>query len=211
MLMNTRKNAREEAIESIQELFASLIDNQDFIPQPLRSVHAQKNALKQQCRDGIDLQLKRLYNGISLLAKDGLIQSRDDFVARLTPFIEQNSLDHVQQESTLQDRFEISNDAMLDFYQRASELYHAGHLSDAADLFFLLTVLNPLISSFWLGLGITEQCQEQHEPALLAYWMALQTDEEDLQPLLRSSECLRALKYHKQADDMLDLYNRRKS
>lgn len=89
--------------------------------------------------------------------------------------------------------FGFSRTTMALFYQIGYRRIKEGQLDRSADLFWLLAVLDPMVHSYWLGLGIAEQMREKFNEALFAYAMATFTDETDPIPQCRSAQCYSAL------------------
>lgn len=84
----------------------------------------------------------------------------------------------------------FSDDALIGFYDTAYHLMEQQRFEDAADAFFFLTQMGPLVKTFWMGLGHCERLANRIEQAIPAYLMAISTDPGDKECYL---ECMRGL------------------
>jgi type III secretion system low calcium response chaperone LcrH/SycD len=99
----------------------------------------------------------------------------------------------VEEGKTLQEIFSFDDKTMLKFYLAAKSLFDRQEWKKAADAFMFLTSLNPYVSTYWLGLGMSEQLREEFHASLLAYAMAILTDIENPLPHYHSAKCYLAL------------------
>lgn len=90
---------------------------------------------------------------------------------------------------TFQEIIGYTSDQMVEFYEGAYNLFHLQEYEKSADAFVFLTTLNPYVHNYWLGLGMSEQLNEHHHAALLAYSMAILTDTNTPIPHYHSAKC----------------------
>lgn len=100
---------------------------------------------------------------------------------------------YVEEGKTFQEILEFDDDAMHRFYRIARGLLESHRNQDAADAFLFLTTLNPFVASYWIGLGMCEQLQEEYKRALVAYAMATVSDRSNPTPLYYAAACHHAL------------------
>lgn len=95
----------------------------------------------------------------------------------------------IEQGMTFQEILGYDEAQMEKFYGAAYDLFQEGRYQDAADGFVFLTTLNPYVHNFWLGLGMSEQLNEEYESAIVAYGMATMTDMESPVPHYHTAKC----------------------
>ena len=66
-------------------------------------------------------------------------------------------MQHLQEGKPLQVLFGFSNEATAEFYGAAKSILEQKRFEDAMNAFLFLTTINPYISDFWLGLGMSQQ------------------------------------------------------
>jgi type III secretion system low calcium response chaperone LcrH/SycD len=94
---------------------------------------------------------------------------------------------------SLQEIFNYTDDAMAIFYKAAYNLFQAQSYKESSDAFFFLTNLNPYVSTYWLGLGMSEHLNSDYHAALIAYGMVSMIDAMDPLPHYHAASCYRAL------------------
>lgn len=87
----------------------------------------------------------------------------------------------------------VSDELLAHYYSAALQLLKQHRWIDARDAFTFLTLLNPLVFDFWMGLGQACQSNAEFEPALIAYLYARMIDIENPKPLANSFQCSIAL------------------
>ena len=75
----------------------------------------------------------------------------------------------------------------------------------AADAFFFLTQISPLVKTFWMGLGHCERFNSHIERAVPAYLMAVSIEPNDQEAYLECMRGLLALGKVTEALDLLDM------
>ncbi|MCE5295460.1 MAG: hypothetical protein LLF94_12735 [Chlamydiales bacterium] len=76
---------------------------------------------------------------------------------------------HISQAGNLQELSDIDDSVLNRLYLAAKRLYDQKAYDDAADAFFFLTAINPLLIVFWIGLANSEFHRKSYKEALLAY------------------------------------------
>lgn len=94
---------------------------------------------------------------------------------------------------TFQEILGYDNARMEKFYSKAAEFFERQEYEKAAEAFTFLTTLNPAVTSYWLGLGMSEQLIEEYHGALLAYAMAMMSDVVNPMPHYYTAMCYRSL------------------
>lgn len=94
---------------------------------------------------------------------------------------------------TFQEIFSYDANTMAAFYEAASKLYNREQYKEASDAFFFLTNLNPYVYAYWLGLGMSEQLNDDPASALIAYNMASFIEPENPLPHYHSAGCYKAI------------------
>jgi tetratricopeptide (TPR) repeat protein len=90
------------------------------------------------------------------------------------------------------------------FYACGLDLYKHDAFEKAADVFFLLTILNYCYSSVWIALGLSEQKCGHFELALKAYAMGAITHIESPEPFFCAADCCIAMNDPHEARIYLD-------
>lgn len=90
-------------------------------------------------------------------------------------------------------------------YAVGKELFEKKYFSDACDVFFLLTQLNPYYANVWIAMGLCWQNLQQYDSALGIYAVAILLNEKNPEPYLNSIECYLAQKNSSEAKLMIDL------
>lgn len=104
------------------------------------------------------------------------------------------NIDNSIGESTFaKDIINLSDEVLDKYYAISRKLLSEKRYKEAAKAYTFLTFLTPLHSSFWLGLGIAEQSQEDYNEALAAYMMAIETNPDNLAPYANCAQCCIAL------------------
>ena len=99
----------------------------------------------------------------------------------------------VAEGKTFQEILGFSLATMDKFYGAAHNLYTRQQYEEAADAFVFLTTLNPRVHTYWVGLGMSEQLNEEYDAALMAYSMAILINVENPLPHYHSAACYFAL------------------
>ena len=105
----------------------------------------------------------------------------------------------------LQQIFGFSNETALLFYEVAKNILEQKRAKDAVNAFIFLTTINPYISSFWMGLGMAHQLNQEHDEALDSYNTALTLEGEQIFPYIVASQCCIEMKEFDKATEVIEL------
>lgn len=147
----------------------------------------------------ISKELNRLDNSIIIfnsnknrfLKKDEIQQMDKEinaFSEKLV-HIDLNNEELPKQDQSFQESFGLSNFVPYCFYVVAYNLINEKQYSDSADLFLLLTMLNPYVKDYWMGLGISEQENTKYDVAINSFAMCSMLDKTDPMPHVSSAQC----------------------
>lgn len=101
----------------------------------------------------------------------------------------QPSLQLMAQGKTLQEILGLSDDCLRSFYALSRYLYEQQQYEEACGAFYLLSLINPAYTIFWIGLGNCEYVLKRYQAAVTAYTFALQTDPSDPKTHLLIARC----------------------
>lgn len=158
------------------------------------AVEAQKKKQEQQIKEWLSKQqqladqgYETLLQEVYRLAKDGLVTVHEE----VEPIhVEDCFLDEEigeifgSENKNLQQRYALSDNVLLTFYEIAKQFLIDKRLTDAINSFTLLCLLNPDICSFWLSLGLAYDANQNWEEALDAFEIATQLDPTNFEPYL---------------------------
>ncbi len=111
----------------------------------------------------------------------------------------------IEEGKTFQEIFGFNVVSMEKFYQAACRLFEQQQYEEASDAFLFLTTLNPRVHNYWLGLGMSEQLNGEHDAALIAYNVAISTDTKDPLPHYHSAGCYDVLHDKERALSCIEL------
>lgn len=97
----------------------------------------------------------------------------------------------------------IDEKQMRLFRTKGTELYNVEKYKEAADVFFLLSLIDWKLPYHWSSLGHAEYYSENYQDAINAYASAIVLDSKDPRPLLRSALCYEKLHQFQAAIDCL--------
>ncbi len=100
----------------------------------------------------------------------------------------------VNMQDSLQKQFGITNFMLYCFYVVGYTLFNEKRFEEASAIFFYLSVLNPLVKDYWMGLGLAEKSQQHYVEAISSLLMAEVMDATDPYPHLQTAECYLQLK-----------------
>jgi type III secretion system low calcium response chaperone LcrH/SycD len=98
-----------------------------------------------------------------------------------------------------------NEETMENFYSAAYDLFQQKRYRSSANAFVFLTILNPHIPSYWLGLAMSEQMTEEYETAIVSYSMSILLDPTNPVPYFHSAKCLFATQEQQKALLSLEL------
>lgn len=95
----------------------------------------------------------------------------------------------IDQGILFQEAFGFTEDQMRNFYGFAKELCEQERFCDAADVFLVLTALNPYVCHFWLGLGLCHKIEGNYHRALFDYSMGMAVDSKNPYVFYNMADC----------------------
>jgi hypothetical protein len=99
----------------------------------------------------------------------------------------------------------ISDESFELFYKTGIRYFQNQDFIKAADVFFLLSLIDYQKHNIWISLGLSEMKIQQFEPALNAFAMAAITKSDTPYPYIYSAECCIALGRAHECSTYLDL------
>jgi type III secretion system low calcium response chaperone LcrH/SycD len=150
--------------------------------------------------ENINLYIARLGEALRLLRMDKVLSEGTILHEEVAKLVRSKE---VKKGLLPQETLKLSKEKLLEFYQVAFTFFEGEYYQEASNLYLFLTFLNPHVSSFWVGLGMTEEMQEHYDSAIGAYLTALDLNENDLQPVLYCAECLNKMNKPKKAKELL--------
>lgn len=97
--------------------------------------------------------------------------------------------DRARSSESLRNCLGLSDQNIEHFYRAAFTYNQQEQYEKSADSFYFLCVLDPLVYSFWLGYGHSEQMLQRFTPALYAYAMASFMEAENPTPHYFAAVC----------------------
>lgn len=98
-----------------------------------------------------------------------------------------------QKGESFQDIMGLEPETMMEFYDAAVDLYEAEKWEEATNGFVFMTTINPYISEFWVGLGMSLMNQREHEKALDPFRWAIVVGPGEVQNYLYAIDCCLAM------------------
>lgn len=152
-------------------------------------IRKEEKQVVEQCVQAADQYLGRIQQAVQLLADAGLLAQAIN-QKQLEELLAKKDPSEILNGGVPQKQFGLSNEKLLEFYEYGSEFFKKEAYEEASNIYLFLTLLNPLIASFWVGLGMAEEMKQEYDAASLAYLMALDVNGEDLQPAIYCAQCL---------------------
>lgn len=200
-LLNLHSSSVKSLKESLPQCLNMLQEIKEGKPAKLS-----KNELKKQSENidkAILLMQQRLLKASELLHKKFHFKENIGKIKELAEQIEKEPRLNTNPNQTLQEVMGFENQLLEDFYQFASDLFYNKKISDASDVFYYLTTLNPYVPTFWQALATTEEVQKRFESAMSSYAMMTLLDASDFTPALNVANCLIKLNQQQEAKKFL--------
>lgn len=136
-----------------------------------------------------------------------IVQSIGDMITIASVIVQdaKPSLEFMKQGKSMQEALSITEETLTTLYLAAKHLYDQQHYEEASSAFCLLSLLNPGVITFWLGLGNCEFFLKRYQEALLAFSFASQIDDTDALPHILSAKSHMALENYPAARLSLSL------
>jgi type III secretion system low calcium response chaperone LcrH/SycD len=90
---------------------------------------------------------------------------------------------------TFKDLFNVSDEIMKLYYSCAYDLLQKDSYEKSAHAFLFLTMLDPYVYDYWMGLGFSQSKRDEFDKALKAYGMATLINIDHPAPYLFSAQC----------------------
>ncbi len=158
-------------------------------------------------RDRIESGFQIIFRELAIHENPLLVNDIRDEWKKCTEILTQN-IHNVQKETqstqptpaaeqtippSFQEIFPVSDTTLAHFYQCGSRLHQQGNYQEAADAFFIVTILDYRRHNAWLAMGLAEKALEHWAIALVAFSMAALTNMQSPISFLHSTECHLAL------------------
>jgi tetratricopeptide (TPR) repeat protein len=195
-----------------EEVLAPIIDNlmatEYAAPPPNLLVSPQ--AWKQQKREELvalfsgQKEVDRINSALEVLKADfqanlsevELEKLREEWESgteKITHLLDQPLSEPIAPLTSLKEMMKLSETTMGFFYSVGVKFYKNQDFIKAADVFFLLSLIDAQRYNIWISLGLSEMKIEQFESALNAFAMASLIKKETPYPYYYSAECCSAL------------------
>jgi len=144
---------------------------------PIKSVQSLENALllirKEIHSVTTALETKRIL--------EELDQSNEHFIQKIQEMIDNPLDEDALQSNSFQTAFGLSNKGIQAFYRLGSQYYQDGRAEEAFDLFSLLLIIAPRVSSHWIAYALALEARGlKDENMQLFYEMAVALNEESV-------------------------------
>ena len=179
-----------------------------------------KNIEKEQKNAAIDAQIKLFVQGYQALITEVMnaqvegSYSRDPDIEPISIenfLITADKMDKIKQiiteENTTKTIKEIcgfSKNVQLLFYEIAVYFHEQAHYEKAINAFTFLTMLNPKVQSFWIGLALAYEKNHNIDKAIQSFESAIKSDSSDFTPYYGLIRCYERDKDYKKIDDLLE-------
>lgn len=151
--------------------------------------------IREKMKHGYDLMMNDLPAYLTKIQLDLVNQELENAVDIITSMMQEKGqteeMGHKLEElpDHLQGILQISDSTFNHFYDAGYRYYNAKRYHEAANVFFLLSFLNPYQFNVLLALGLAEANQHQWQKALQAFASAGLLDLKSVYPHLYSAQC----------------------
>ncbi len=198
-----------EAITQQLTAFAMEQQNNERGSQALLPQKAQKERFEQHIREGLQHVEQRMQHGatavLAALKQYAIMHPEINMEAIQNDFFEismffsqfsgnkEDFTNRMQQEMTLQEICNMSDETLEALYQAAKSIYEQKRYEDAVDAFVFLTTINETRYPFWFALGNALYFCKNFDAACRAYTMAAELNPTDSTCLIFMSKCYEEL------------------
>ncbi len=195
-------DVKDIPLEESFAIIAADVAETTYKQNPLKSLDAYKSECKEKMAHGWKDYCTRIEHGMKILVNNarGLAHLNSK---KLHQFIEQNHSQQIKEGMIMQKELQISDGDMTHCYEIGQQLFARHNFKDAADVFLVLSALNPTVASFWKALGLCEEQNKSYDTAVMAYAIALLYNENDPFPIINSALCLKHIKEIDKARELL--------
>ena len=104
-----------------------------------------------------------------------------------------------QDDRTLEEILCIGKEIMDIYYECSRDILNQKLYEHSGNAFLFMTMLNPYVYDYWLGLGLSEHLSGNHDVAIKAYSMAVLTNMDHPAPHFFIGQCLAAQEKYEEA------------
>jgi hypothetical protein len=112
---------------------------------------------------------------------------KEDAIEKISD--EEILMEHLESGKPLQEIFGFSNETTVEFYEAAKNILEQKRYEDAIDAFTFLTTINPYMADFWMGLGMAQQNNNEHDAALFSYSIGYTLEGGVIFPYVLAAQC----------------------
>ncbi len=163
-------------IEKIAEDIVNSEVSDFYNPNSMFNMQQQKEKCKLEVQSALEMKntTDRIKKAIEFVCSSEIFSPEEK--KRIKSDIEQMAsvISEIEDESILQDCYNISDFDMALWYRAALDCYKKHSYEESVNIFTLLIMLNSSVESYWLGLGGAEQMLRHYQLAICAYETALQ-------------------------------------
>ncbi len=207
----------KELIDSEIENLLQSEETYQFQSTPLKPAKAIKEDHKRQLKEELeqrelrghivqayDLIMNQLPQKVSLAEFD---QLKGEFEKSVNHFddISQKPAEFIDQLSSLQEIYGISDESMTLIYSLAYGYLEKREFKNADSLLYFLTLLNPTVRSFWIALGISLQNQGKYEESKIMFETAQTLDSDNPEAFILGAQVDLQLNNSEMAQEQLKI------
>jgi tetratricopeptide (TPR) repeat protein len=105
---------------------------------------------------------------------------------------------------TIKNICSFSKDTQLLFYEIAVYFHEQAFYEKAINAFTFLTMMNPRVQSFWIGLALAYEKNLNFDKAIQSFESAIKSDPSDFTPYYGLIRCYEQSKDYKKIDELLE-------
>ena len=98
----------------------------------------------------------------------------------------------------------FSTDVQLLFYEKGISFYEQALYEKSIDIFVFLTLVNPHVQSFWIGLALSYEKNLNFNQAIECLEAAIECEPNDFNPYYGLLRCSEAIKDFSKLEELLD-------
>jgi type III secretion system low calcium response chaperone LcrH/SycD len=104
-----------------------------------------------------------------------------------------------EDDKTLEEILGVTKEIMGIYYECSREILEQKQYEHSGNAFLFMTMLNPYVYDYWIGLGLSEHLSENYDIAIKAYSMAVITNMDHPAPHFFIGQCLAAQERYEDA------------
>ncbi|MBS0654494.1 MAG: hypothetical protein JSR46_01845 [Verrucomicrobia bacterium] len=98
----------------------------------------------------------------------------------------------------------FSADVQLIFYETATHFLEQADFKKSLDAFSFLTMMNPQVQAFWIGLALVYEKNQNIDKAFEHFELAIQSDPSNFTPYYGITRCCETIKDFRKIDQLLE-------